>query len=99
MAPEPAFSDEGREQVVKQEELDESHETQKKINNGEFSYDIFVALKKELNAHGPGKTLSFDNTIEKICIMARYPFTIEPGDWLVTRPRYLDERKPPPVCR
>ena len=31
--------------------------------------------------------------------MARYPFTIEPGDWLITRPRSLDEKKPPPVCR
>ena len=55
LALEPAFSDEGREKEVKLEKLDESHELQKKIKNNEFTLDVFIALKRELNAHGPGK--------------------------------------------
>ena len=37
-----AFSDEGREL----DELDELHQTQQNIKNNEFTYDIFVSLKK-----------------------------------------------------
>ena len=81
------------------EELEKSLDIQKKIREGEFSYDIFVAIKKQLKAHGPGRTLSLGDTIERICMMARYPFTIEPGDWLITRPRSLNEKRPPPLCR
>ena len=95
----PASDIKSRVQKVKEEELEKSLDIQKKIREGEFSYDIFVAIKKQLKAHGPGKTLSSEDTIERICMMARYPFTIEPGDWLITRPRSLNERKPPPLCR
>ena len=90
-----ASSDEGRDL----DELDESHQTQKNIRNNEFTYNIFVSIKKELKAYGGTKTLSFEATLDKICMLARFPFTIGPGDWLVTRPRSLNERKPPPKCR
>ena len=81
------------------DELDEMHRTQKDIKHNEFTYDIFVSLKKQLKSHGGPKQLSFEDTIEKICVMARFPFTIKPGDWLMSRPRSINERKPPPRCR
>ena len=43
--------------------------------------------------------MSWAQSIEKISLMAIYPFPIEPGDWFVTRHRSLDERRPPPACR
>merc|ERR1712237_42395 len=53
----------------------------KKNESMKFNYGIMATLKKELKAHGPDCTLSWEETIERICYMARYPVTIEPGDW------------------
>ena len=64
-----------------------------------FNYDIMVTLKKELRAHGPGKTLTFEETIHKLCYLARYPVLIEPGDWLITRPKSMRRKNPAPRCR
>ena len=71
----------------------------KKNEDLKFNYDILVTLKKELKAYGPDKTLTFEDTIDKLCYLARYPVIIEPGDWFITRPKSLKKNKPSPRCR
>ena len=61
-----------------------------------LDYFLYQQLKDKLAS---GERLQTEEAVEAISRLARYPFTIRPGDWFTTRPAATEETRPTPRCR
>ena len=64
----------------------------------QLNYKLYQNLKRQL-AEAHSGWLTSSSGIEAVCRLARYPFTIRPGNWLTTRPQTGYPSRPAPRCR
>ena len=61
-----------------------------------LNYFLYTQLKNKLAS---GARINTDEAVEAISRLARFPCTIQPGDWFRTRPAGTEPHKPVPQCR
>ena len=92
-------TEEAEEQKIKEEPPSGIEDSQNKNEApSHITFDILSLIKREL-AGVEDRMLSLPQALTKLSILARFPFTIEPGDWFTTRPASLDKGRPAPKCR
>ena len=73
-----------------------SERINKKAIPTSIDYLLYTQLKDKLDG---SKRLKTEEAVEVISKLARFPFTVRPGDWFKTRPAGTDVRRPVPHCR